>query len=1135
MKKRKMTRQGVFNFWSVMLLLAGAAAVYREYTPQYRAYQTKFREVTLEIAEEEIERENARIETMYKSRLEELDRKIQAATDEVRSVNQQERIREQEELIRRLEHEEYEAGQKLSFAKSIYGSSRSIYEFLRNDKYASPAEVAAAERHYNEIFALVLELTPPADAAYDRLTQAKEDLKAMQVGPAPYIRERDSILSELNAWRAEVEQINPSDVVRWTANAIRDVPLLDLIEPKYNLNQVVLEDFPDLTETPKVDRCTTCHLGIADARYDRDDIPNEFRAHPKLDLYVGADSPHPVEKFGCTTCHLGRGYGTTFNLAAHTPNDEEQEKEWKDKYAWKPVHHWDYPMLPSRLSEANCFTCHKPNTGYELTQARKIFEGRQLFERRGCHGCHMVDGVTDDMKKIGPSLLNVADKLSQEWSARWIASPRDFYEDARMPHAFGHKIPSDSTFPEFLHHIEEKYGKGYFDEQRAEMIAEEAVVIDSIATFLFEKSGHLEMDEPPAEEGDAAVGRELVGKVNCLACHQLTDLGARGENYGPDLSKIGSKTNRKWLYNWLRDPKKYWPDGNMPDPRLSDEEANHITAYLLTLRDDEYMEKNFPSPTSEKLEEIAVQYLRARTSKEEAVAQVTGMSEHERKLLIGEEAVYRNGCFGCHNIAGFETRGRIGAELTAQGKKEIELFDFGSYKYVHLPHFRHDWIEAKVKQPQLFFLGKVLNPYEQTLAMPWFGFTDEEAQKITTFVLGQTGDKIPEAYRYDPVGAKKDILEGRKLIERLNCQGCHQIGLGEQYVKLGEFDVRRHLAWVTDPLIAKHDPNLPEGRFSVVAQVRPDKVGPNDRVILPRDGFIDGDVIFGNDYFGMDELLGEETIQVDVGATDAVRVALERPETLRVNGIGEGGIAQYYSEAALAPPILRNQGMKTRPEWFFKFLKHITPVRNHIEVRMPQWDWTDEDATTIVRYFAAASTDIEPFPYKTEDVQPLGDYHRRTATELFGLPGTEAYRTSLQCFSCHPAGDLMPTTPRTNWGPDLNLASERLKISFMESWLRYPMGWSPGTRMPAFFYDREGGVLHEVPPASPAVAERGTEGSIQALAELLYYLPEMQEVADAAAAEAERQRLAPPPAAVESFEDDEFDDEFMEFDDFDDF
>jgi cbb3-type cytochrome oxidase cytochrome c subunit len=50
-------------------------------------------------------------------------------------------------------------------------------------------------------------------------------------------------------------------------------------------------------------------------------------AHPQLDMYVDADSKHPMESgegkigIGCTSCHDGSGQETDFVLAAHVPRD----------------------------------------------------------------------------------------------------------------------------------------------------------------------------------------------------------------------------------------------------------------------------------------------------------------------------------------------------------------------------------------------------------------------------------------------------------------------------------------------------------------------------------------------------------------------------------------------------------------------------------------------------------------------------------------------------------------------------------------------------------------------------------------------------------------------------------------------
>src|SRR5262249_7737503 len=44
----------------------------------------------------------------------------------------------------------------------------------------------------------------------------------------------------------------------------------------------------------------------------------QYCVHPRMDLFVDSNSPHPMEKFGCTICHSGQGSATEFVLAAHT-------------------------------------------------------------------------------------------------------------------------------------------------------------------------------------------------------------------------------------------------------------------------------------------------------------------------------------------------------------------------------------------------------------------------------------------------------------------------------------------------------------------------------------------------------------------------------------------------------------------------------------------------------------------------------------------------------------------------------------------------------------------------------------------------------------------------------------------------
>jgi hypothetical protein len=159
----------------------------------------------------------------------------------------------------------------------------------------------------------------------------------------------------------KLKKIDPNamDMTNRLANLIRNLPIIDLSNPTFKVKQVVLSDIRDdvnFMTVPKVDRCVTCHLGIDNPDYK--DAAQPLRSHPDLELYLSKDSAHPLEDFGCTVCHNGRGRGTDFISAAHIPSSEEQKEEWETKYQWEELHHWDKPMYPKPYTEAGCFKCH---------------------------------------------------------------------------------------------------------------------------------------------------------------------------------------------------------------------------------------------------------------------------------------------------------------------------------------------------------------------------------------------------------------------------------------------------------------------------------------------------------------------------------------------------------------------------------------------------------------------------------------------------------------------------------------------------------------------------------------------------------------------------------------------------------
>jgi mono/diheme cytochrome c family protein len=110
------------------------------------------------------------------------------------------------------------------------------------------------------------------------------------------------------------------------------------------------------------DRCVSCHLGMGESG----PVPGDplFAAHP--------NTPHDPLEFGCTVCHGGQGRATT-KEAAHGF-----------------VSHWDQQMLPREHIQAGCGTCHNNSP------APRVREAEALALRKGCFGCHKVDGLGGD-------------------------------------------------------------------------------------------------------------------------------------------------------------------------------------------------------------------------------------------------------------------------------------------------------------------------------------------------------------------------------------------------------------------------------------------------------------------------------------------------------------------------------------------------------------------------------------------------------------------------------------------------------------------------------------------------------------------------------------------------------------------
>jgi cbb3-type cytochrome oxidase cytochrome c subunit len=839
-------------------------------------------------------------------------------------------------------------------------------------------------------------------------------------------------------------------------NTIRNAPIADMLVPTLKIDQIVLEKLKDnynFMYVGKIDRCTTCHVGIDDAAFAGEawDRPGKrvYMRHPRPDLFVSDESPHPMGEFGCTVCHQGRGQAVEFPRTFHVPTADAFETEaqkaarWTADYGYDSHrHYWDWPMVPSDKLYSSCFQCHQDTD--RIQGVPEYNDSRALVETLGCYGCHKIESF-EHLRKVGPDLSHLAAKTTEAWTRKWVMDPRGFRPTTRMPH-FWNQSNAGEQMSGDIPWFNNK------DRFVADWRARTQVEARAVVAYVFDKSkGRIAQERfqlvaPPSTSADAAPRRELFESRGCLGCHSLERDGQVAADHGPDLSRMGSKVSARWLYDWLRDPRHSFPTTVMPDLRLDEAEAWDIAAFLMQGRDPAWDGRAEPSADDALLDAIAVEYLAPLSSEALAKSQVAKLRAEGGsaavELYAGEKLFARYGCAGCHLVPGHEEDKGIGTELTKEGLKELSKFDFGFEASPHnpqaMPYTRHDWFRAKLRDPRLFdrmpvivadaggggdagaghdahgrivrYDQKVKSPGDK-LKMPDFNLTEAEVELVTQFLMGLREDGIDATMQRTLTSQEQVLEQASRLMTERNCMGCHRIGQLSAPLAGGVAD----------------EDNYTKGYW----MARP--VNTDGQEVLARNDWLSDEI------YDPWEQEDADTLEFFEAHPPA------RP--LLVYGQGEGVIARFIEEQAMQPPVLRNEGDKVRSDWLYEFLLEPYIVRTHVNVRMPTFHFTPDQAEAFTRWFAAQAG--APWPFSPEtDKQPDGAL----------LAEGHALFEKNQCNSCHPAGGVNPSNPdSSNWGPDLELAAKRLKSQWVADWLKDPQALQPGTKMPTFFGERKDG------------------------------------------------------------------------------
>lgn len=780
-----------FFVGALLLLGTWVWAIYDDYAKPYKDYQRSFYDVYTE------QLRNEKDDALSDDKREEL----QSLRQELQQTRQQLEARggeidQLQKEVERLRNVKIPAQDKA--AKQVNAKITPVqYEFEQAKARAQTEEDYSVPTDLKQRFNQLQSRYQKEQRELNRLREELENKELEIEQKKQRVNELESEIRELNQQVTVIEDT----IERFSdrpINQILDLPLINFISPRVKIQQFqvsgMYQDY-NFNLVNRRDYCMSCHMGInkpafkldedgefqnentADAFESvypnpkkRDRMKRVFKAHPRFDLIGPSSAKFPFSQYGCTGCHLGDGRALSFNRAAHTPDNKKERKRWKKLYDWHPRHYWEQPMLKSQHYEASLRKFYPRGKFVDIPDAPKLNEGRRLWRQYGCANCHLVEGM-EDQRKIGFSLEHVGSKLSKDWVRRWVEKPTDFDPTTSMPQVF-HKVNMNSRA----------------DRERS------TVVIDAITEYIFNQSRDLDLEPAPAVRGDVQEGKQLVEQVGCYGCHSMKREGIMANSTAPDLSNVGSKIkSRRWLFNWLKDPASIWPGTHMPSMKLSDEEANDITEYLLSLEKGDYWSpEQFPNEVpgdpevdnlvDQRLESLTMMFLertrgpRAAQQRYEAIknGEAPGNATGQRavKLYLGKQAVDYWGCSSCHMIPGHEGPNRIGPELTEEANKSLHKFAFN---YVKIPHTRQDYIRNQLKHPGIYDKGLVKN-YLGKRRMPRPNLTKEERTRITTHVMSQTSDRyVEDSFRKMPGPAQDFVVEGMKLVEEYNCQGCHTL------------------------------------------------------------------------------------------------------------------------------------------------------------------------------------------------------------------------------------------------------------------------------------------------------------------------------------------------------------------------
>jgi mono/diheme cytochrome c family protein len=520
-------------------------------------------------------------------------------------------------------------------------------------------------------------------------------------------------------------------------------------------------------------------------------------------------------------------------------------------------------------------------------------------------------------------------------------------------------------------------------------------------------------------------GRQLIVRLNCIGCHRFQDID-RQTMLGPDLTNVGNKVSREWIYKWLKDPRTITDtNGNvtvdgvameprMPKFQLNDIELRALSAYL------------------------SMQHAKPMGARKLTSVRTAASAGDKEAAEQGHSSFNQLFCVTCHALAvdrGGETTligGDIGPELTKVGSK-----------------VKPEWLVAWLRDPQ--------NYLEHT-GMPRYEWTDRNLYKVARYVLAQLTD--PDLLKDVPqLGAPtaEEFKCGQRLFVDKGCAECHVIqgviprsdfgpDLSALGMAAGPFVVEvRSTSSLSAPLHfvssdVKHlhigVSKIPRSMITYLQAKITDPASVTPETHMPK---------FHLSQTDLDDLITAllSMSGPSISGEGQNHLIIERSHN-EFHPDGDMGrlyhqfkcyqCHKFNGDGGTLAPDLSYEGSRSQHQWLVEFLVNPQTIRPTLTARMPRFNMSKGDATTIADYLSSK--------LQSPNVHPEATNEKKFTAEM-AEQGKRLFEEKYKCQSCHTIGSSGGYV-----GPSLNNAGNWLTPAWIEAWLEDPQALVPGAIEP---------------------------------------------------------------------------------------